>query len=413
MDMGIATFGSTHGGWIQSHDSTNAATHFDLLLNPNGGNVGIGATSPGEKLHIDGKLRFEDINTSGPYWDIYCANNSHFYFTKQSSDVTPGYLNGTNGAWVDNISFTGQHRCLMNDNKVNTYIGLIVSTTNNFINLDNSITSTINESLPYCVITNTDNDKKVFGVISDKEDTETVRSFASGNFVSNIIKQNPNEQRIYINSLGEGAIWVCNKNGTLESGDYISSTTVIGYGGKQILEPGTLKNYTVAKITCDGDFSLTKIVKQKLKVNTITETKTRYVYEDVDKTETKTEIVYDNTLQKYVQKTTTETKTTKEQMFDTVDLYNESGVVIGTHQAPRTESYTQTYTDIDHDANGDVQYEDELDTSGNPQMIYPLETKFLQSDGTQLTDETDYTTRLAAGESVYIACFVGCTYHCG
>jgi hypothetical protein len=156
-----------------------------------------------------------------------------------------------------------------------------------------------------------------------------------------------------MNSLGEGSIWVSNKNGPLENGDYIASTTVTGYGGKQILEPGTLKNYTVAKITTNCYFSLTKIVKQKLKVNTITETKTRDVYEDVEKTETKTEIVYDNVLQKYVQKTTTETNTTNEQMFDTVDLYNEAGVVIGTHQVQRTESYTQTYTDIDYDANGD------------------------------------------------------------
>ena len=27
--------------------------------------------------------------------------------------------------------------------------------------------------------------------------------------------------------------------------------------------------------------------------------------------------------------------------------------------------------------------------------------------------EEEYTTRLNNGESVYIACFVGCTYHCG
>mgnify|MGYP000689744500 FL=1 len=46
-------------------------------------------------------------------------------------------------------------------------------------------------------------------------------------------------------------------------------------------------------------------------------------------------------------------------------------------------------------------------------MVYPLETRFLQADGTLLTDEADYTTRLGNGEEVYIACFVGCTYHCG
>ena len=47
------------------------------------------------------------------------------------------------------------------------------------------------------------------------------------------------------------------------------------------------------------------------------------------------------------------------------------------------------------------------------QMVYPYDTRFLQADGTLLVDQTDYETRLANGESVYIACFVGCTYHCG
>ena len=41
-----------------------------------------------------------------------------------------------------------------------------------------------------------------------------------------------------------------------------------------------------------------------------------------------------------------------------------------------------------------------------------FETRFLLPDATQIT-ETEYNTKLAAGEQVYIACFVGCTYHCG
>ena len=107
-----------------------------------------------------------------------------------------------------------------------------------------------------------------------------------------------------------------------------------------------LHNYTVAKITCDCDFSTTQIVKQKLSVTTTT---------DAD---------------------------------------------------------GNTTTEIDYDANGDVQYEDDLDGNGNQQMVYPLETRFLEADGTQIT-EGEYTTKLANAENVYIACFVGCTYHCG
>ena len=149
-----------------------------------------------------------------------------------------------------------------------------------------------------------------------------------------------------INSLGEGGIWVCNKNGSFENGDYITSSTVGGYGMKQTLNEGILTNYTVGKITCNCDFSLTKISKQKLKV---------------------TSILADGVLK----------------------------------------------TNIDYDSNGNVQFEDDLDSNGNQQIVYKYETRFIDANGNKLTDESDYTTRLDNGENVYVACFVGCTYHCG
>ena len=258
------------------------------------------------------------------------------------NSTSQGYLRENND--VADIDFTGQHRSLLNRNIDNSSIGLIVSSTGKYVNLDNTLNANINESLPVCIITSNDNDKKVFGVLSDKEDSESIRSYSSGNWGSVYIKQNTNEQRMFINSLGEGAIWVCNKNGNLENGDYITSSTVPGYGMKQ--SDDLLHNYTVAKITCDCIFSTTKIVKQKLKV------------------------------------------------------------------ISSTDASGNITIEIDYDANGDVQYEDDLDENGNQQMVYPLDTRFLLPDGTQITEE-DYTTRLGNSETVYIACFVGCTYHCG
>ena len=240
--------------------------------------------------------------------------------------------------------FTGQHRNIMNTTIDNSYVGLIVSSSGKYVNVNNTLEASINESLPVCIISNSDNDNKVFGVVSDKEDTSDGRSTGTGSYKTISKKANINEQRMYINSVGEGAIWVCNKNGIIENGDYITSSTVPGYGVKQ--SDLILYAYTVAKITCDCNFSTTKIVKQKLKVISTTDT---------------------------------------------------SG---------------NTTTEIDYDANGDVQYEDDLDTSGNQQMVYPLETRFLEADGSQIT-EAQYTSKLANGENVYIACFVGCTYHCG
>lgn len=44
--------GGDKGFWLQSTDVTNLATNNPLLLNPNGGNVGIGTTTPRSSLHI-------------------------------------------------------------------------------------------------------------------------------------------------------------------------------------------------------------------------------------------------------------------------------------------------------------------------------------------------------------------------
>ena len=61
-----------------------------------------------------------------------------------------------------------------------------------------------------------------------------------------------------VNSLGEGGIWVCNSNGNIENGDYITSSDYLGYGEKQ--DEIFLCNYTVAKSTMDCDFILDSLL---------------------------------------------------------------------------------------------------------------------------------------------------------
>jgi hypothetical protein len=59
---------------------------------------------------------------------------------------------------------------------------------------------------------------------------------------------------LVVNSVGEGGIWVCNSNGNIENGDYISSSDYLGYGEKQ--DDDRLLNYTVAKATINCNFEL-------------------------------------------------------------------------------------------------------------------------------------------------------------
>ena len=50
LDFGLSS--SSNYSWLQSRSRTNYATNFNLILNPNGGNVGIGAIAPTDPLVV-------------------------------------------------------------------------------------------------------------------------------------------------------------------------------------------------------------------------------------------------------------------------------------------------------------------------------------------------------------------------
>jgi hypothetical protein len=317
-------------------------------------------------------------------------------------------------------NFTGQHRCIgVNNINATDMCGLIAYSTGKYMNIDNSISPTIIESLPICDICRTDNDIRVFGIISDeKDDNEDSIYYGYGAFKTLQKKTNKNEMRLHMNSVGEGAVWVCNKNGNISNGDYITSCTIPGYGAKQ--SDDILHNYSVAKITCSCDFNLTKIVKQKIKVSTTIITTQIQKYEEITKEVDDFEIIYDDSLQQYVQKPIKKTETGSEKMYNYFPLYDSEGNPLldgegkaRTHKIPIMQDIQEIKQEIVYDANGNVQYEDDLDTDGNQQIVYEYDTRFLNVDGSLIATEAEYLTKKNAGENVYIACFVGCTYHCG
>jgi hypothetical protein len=68
--VGVLDFGFGGGagfGWLQATDSTNLATTFGLLLNPNGGNVGIGTTAPTSTLSVNGTAS----KPGGGSWSVF------------------------------------------------------------------------------------------------------------------------------------------------------------------------------------------------------------------------------------------------------------------------------------------------------------------------------------------------------
>ena len=340
-------------------------------------------------------------------------------------------------------TFTGQHICFPDESIEK---GLIVSAKKNrFVKLNGFATGreaiTIDESLPIVSLSNVVQDKACFGVVSKMEESNTeYRTEITGGLVSESVKI-AGDNRAIVNSVGEGAIWIVDTGGSLESGDYITTSNVAGYGQKQ--DGAGLMNYTVAKITMDCDFTASNVTVQTIKreetgLRTITEDAWNQLV-DYDRS-SNTETQYSNTLVSsaytdqpgYVPREVTtivdytdgsnlisvaewsdlesniqntyQSNTFTEIVDYTkfVNLSEWSNLTAET-QATYSEAEITTYYQIQRggnvlDENGQLQFEDKTGATEAP-----YEKRFLTVDGTQ-TDEAN---------AVHIAAFVGCTYHCG
>ena len=196
--------------------------------------------------------------------DAYC-----FAFNYSNGPVsTGGYgaygVKGFIDPFYNNVrlNFPGQHRSNFKDldvSEINNYVGLIVRSIGKYMSMNNEEmlsvgkdAISINESLPIVELTTTYKDKAVFGVISNAEEPTKPRTDKFGCWGTPYSKES-GDNRVFVNGVGEGALWVSNKNGDLENGDYITTSTIPGYGERQLEE--YIANYTVAKITMDCDFN--------------------------------------------------------------------------------------------------------------------------------------------------------------
>ena len=187
---------------------------------------------------------------------LYCISGSYRDLIGVYAEGTPAGSFGYYTYYVVEGTFTGFHRVFTEDELFNkdepqlfrdTYEGRIVistgkiATDTNYNDRDWNILYdkdgiTIEDALPMIELSRKRKDKRVFGVVG-------------------AAKRNcSRKERLIVNSVGEGAIWVCNSNGNIENGDYITSSDYLGYGEKQ--DDDILHNYTVAKATIDCNFEL-------------------------------------------------------------------------------------------------------------------------------------------------------------
>jgi len=76
LDMGLNSINA----WIQATDRANLANTYELSLNPNGGNVGIGRADPAYPLHVYGANYSVKIESSTGYANLGSNNTSYFHF---------------------------------------------------------------------------------------------------------------------------------------------------------------------------------------------------------------------------------------------------------------------------------------------------------------------------------------------
>jgi hypothetical protein len=194
------------------------------------------------------------------------------------------------------LSFTGQHICFPEGPMGQ---GLVVSANKNkYVSLNGSLTTGTSaikssEALPVVSLSNVASDKSVFGVVDHFEQSGTTRSQKSG---ATVIKQDKEsgDNRVVVNSLGEGAIWVANTNGNVVSGDFLTTSHLPGYAQRQ--EGHIFKSYTVAKSTMDCDFEPEELPVQVILKdddgNNVLDSHGRLQWVDSDRTEPEYRIRY-------------------------------------------------------------------------------------------------------------------------
>ena len=192
-------------------------------------------------------------------------SGSTLYFNINSTFA--GYISS---AYVAQIDFTGQHRAVPVDENIITNLqnnvgkivissgeisSLIPDASDNYHIQNGKNGITINEAIPKILLSNTYKDKRVFGVISDGTDTEAngEKHYQQGSF-SSVLRTDPSDNRLTINSVGEGAILVSDICGNIENGDLITTSSIEGIGCLQ--DDDLVHNYTIAKATINCDFNI-------------------------------------------------------------------------------------------------------------------------------------------------------------
>ena len=219
-----------HGEASYSGESTNFGGYFEASSATGIGVSGrcLGTYGTGVDSLAPGTYGI-GVRSSGGQWDFYAVGGQSGYGP-----------------------FTGGHEVKFSKEMPEAIVpGLIVSTTGKTEARKNkSGKISLSSTLPTVTLSTKANDKAVFGVIVSNGPLPKDHWYESQEA----------ENFGVVNALGEGRVWVTNRNGNIENGDYVTTSEIPGHGKMQ--DDDFLHSYTLGKAieTIDWD-QVTKTVQ--------------------------------------------------------------------------------------------------------------------------------------------------------
>ena len=225
LDIGTLAAGPV---WLQSTNVTNLATNYSLLLNPNGGNVGIGTTSPSGLLHLQGASIAESwytaTNAGGATWRVGTADTSSglsgaYRIYDSTNSVTRLLINSSGYVGIDTAapetnldvkgSGTRMIRCITT-NTSGTAVGIVRA---EYLGGGGGVNASaeLRAGDGYTYLVNTTNSPLLIGTAG----TERARIDSSGN--------------LGIGSSSPQAVLHVERNQAAESGIFINNPNAGGY----------------------------------------------------------------------------------------------------------------------------------------------------------------------------------------
>jgi hypothetical protein len=228
LDIGQANV-TPYGLWLQGTDRSDLSFEYPILLNPNGGNVGIGTTSPGAKLEVASSdpITLRLVRNG---WQI---NSGIIAFANKNGDQGfMGVINNDKIGFSSDQDLTSGNRTFFVLDALNDRVGIGTASPNNLLSVAGTLTKSLTDGTGWGLMV---------------EDTKSQAAGVGGGIIFRGYKIAQS------NSANFGAIAGIKENGT--SGNELGALAFyVNVGGSGVLEERFRINNSGVKIGTNGTF---------------------------------------------------------------------------------------------------------------------------------------------------------------